>query len=192
MVEMVQSKNYTSNPALAGLLIIGGIVLIIGVLSYILELDILIYYVNGIRIRLLVLIFFIIVLMSGQLVYYDAKKIDAGYASPEQKTWRSMTWTPGSWGVLVFFLWIILFPVYLSKREEIYWQNITVGYSTLKAIERDINIQTLKQPPQPVAKKKKYSDNVGICPSCETPYPIRALERSKYCNRCGELLVDDE
>ena len=189
---MEQSKNYTSNPALAGLLIIGGIVLIIGVLSYILELDILIYYINGIRIRLLVWIFFIIILMSGQLVYYDAKKIDAGDASPEQKTFRALTWTPTSWGALVFFLWIFIFPFYLHKREEIYWQNITVGYSTLKTIEREINIQTRKPPPQSVAKKKEYSDNVGICPSCETPYPIRALARSKYCNRCGELLVDDE
>ena len=176
---MGNSREYESNFNLIALLVLGTATVIIEVLSYI---------IYNLRIWFIELGIFIIILLSAQFVYKDAKKIDAGDAYPEQRTLRALTWTPTSWGVLVFFLWLFLFPFYLHKREEIYWQNISVGYSTLKTIERDINIQIRKPPPHSAAKKKKYSDNVGICPSCETPYPLRKLERSKYCNRCGELL----
>lgn len=175
---MERSREYKSNPYLIALLIIGSIAVIIEVLSYILYSS---------RIWFLELTFFIILLLSAQLVYKDARKIEAGKAYPVQKTFRPLTWTPTSWGVLVLILWILLFPIYLFMREEIYWRNISVEYHTLKTIEREIKPQTHKQPP-PSRSKAEYSENVGTCPRCDTPYPIRMLERSKYCSRCGELL----
>jgi hypothetical protein len=176
---MQNSREYKSNPFLITLLIIGSLAVVIEVLSYI-------FYSS--RILFLELLFLIIIILSAPLVYKDAKKIDAGEAYPEQRTLRAMTWTPISWGILVFIIWVIFFPVYLFKREEIYWRNISVEYRTLKTIERDITLQTQRQPPPPAPNKTEYSENVGICPRCDTPYPLKMLERSKYCSRCGELL----
>jgi hypothetical protein len=175
---MQSSREYKSNPYLITLLIIGSFAVIIEIFSYIL-------YNSGIL--YLELLILIIIILSAPLVYKDAKKIDAGEAYSEQRTFRSLTWTPMSWGILVFIIWIIFFPVYLFKREEIYWRNISIEYHTLKTIERDITLQTQKQPP-PSPSKREYSENVGTCPRCDTPYPIRMLERSKHCSRCGELL----
>ncbi|UCF07865.1 MAG: hypothetical protein JSW28_09530 [Thermoplasmata archaeon] len=121
-------------------------------------------------------------------MYLDASKIDAGKAYPEQKTFRSLTWTPVSWAVLVFVLWIIFFPKYLSRRGEIFWQNISVEYKTLKAIEREIKPQ---KEVQPTPESSKYSDNVRFCPRCNTPYPITMLKHSKHCIVCGEMLEEE-
>lgn len=175
---MQSSREYKSNPYLITLLIIGSFAVIIEIFSYI-------FY--GSRYLYLELLILIIIILSAPLVYVDSKKIDAGEAYSEQRTFRSLTWTPMSWGILVFIIWIIFFPVYLFKREEIYWRNISIEYHTLKTIERDITLQPQKQPP-PSPSKREYSENVGTCPRCDTPYPIRMLERSKHCSRCGELL----
>ena len=175
---MQNSREYKSNPFLITLLIIGSLAVVIEVLSYI-------FYSS--RILYLELLILIIIILSAPLVYRDAKKIDAGEAYSEQRTFRSLTWTPVSWGILVFIIWIIFFPVYLYKREEIYWRNISIEYHTLKTMERDITVQTQKQPP-PSHRKAEYSEKVATCPRCDTPYPIRMLERSKHCSRCGELL----
>jgi hypothetical protein len=175
---MQSSREYKSNPYLITLLIIGSFAVIIEIFSYIF------YGSWNLFIDLLILI---IILLSTPLVYKDAKKIDAGEAYSEQRTFRALTWTPMSWGILVFIIWIIFFPIYLFKREEIYWRNISIEYHTLKTMERDITIQKQKQPP-PSPGKAEYSENVGTCPRCDTPYPIRMLERSKHCGRCGELL----
>jgi hypothetical protein len=190
---MEDSRDYKSSPVLIGLGAFGGLCILFWVLSnFIFEMEFLDYYINEIRIRIVVLLFLIVLLLSGQFVYMDASKINAGEAAPEQRTLRSLTWSPASWGVLVFFLWPIMYPYYLHKREEIFWQNISVEYSALKTIERDIKTTTTKQTIQQAPPKKKYSSNVGVCPTCDTPYPLRMLERSKFCNRCGELLVKDE
>jgi hypothetical protein len=175
---MQNSREYKSNPYLITLLIIGSFAVIIEIFSYIF------YSTRYLYLELLILI---IILLSAPLVYKDAKKIDAGEAYSEQRTFRSLTWTPMSWGILVFIIWIIFFPIYLYKREEIYWRNISIEYHTLKTMERDITVQTQKQPP-PSPNKTGYSENVATCPRCDTPYPIRMLERSKHCSRCGELL----
>ncbi len=175
---MQSSREYKSNPFLITLVIIGSFVVFIEILSRIL------YGSGSLYLELLILI---IIILSAPLVYRDAKNIDAGEAYSEQRTFRSLTWTPLSWGILVFIIWIIFFPVYLYKREEIYWRNISIEYHTLKTMERDITIQKQKQPP-PTPSKAGYSEKVGICPRCDTPYPIRMLERSKHCSRCGELL----
>ena len=190
---METTRDYKSNPYLIALGAIGGLCAVIWVVTnYVITIDILTIELAGQEIKIVVLLFFIVLLLSGQLVYLDASKIDAGEAASEQKTLRSLTWTPASWGVLVFFLWIIMFPYYLYKREEIFWQNISVEYSALKTIERDITTTTTNPQPQPEPPKKEYSENIGTCPRCDTPYPLRMLERSKICSRCGELLIQDE
>jgi len=193
LVDMETSRDYKSNPYLIGLGAIGGLCAIIWIISNnVFTIEILSFELAGQEIKIIVLLYFIVMLLSGQLVYMDASKINAGEAAPEQKTFRSLTWTPASWGVLVFFLWIIMFPYYLYKREEIYWQNISVEYSALKTIERDIKPQIHRSTPPPEPVKKEYGDHIGVCPTCDTPYPLRMLERSKFCNRCGGKLVKDE
>ncbi|UCE36460.1 MAG: hypothetical protein JSW00_13185 [Thermoplasmata archaeon] len=188
---MEHGRKYKSNPYLITLLIMGTIIVIIEVVSFAMHRYRIWYFdLYGINFYYYEFLFFIILLISAQLTYLDAKKIEAGKAFPEQKTFRSMTWTPLSWGVLVFFFWILLFPAYLYMREDIYWRNISVEYDMLKTMEREITHQTQKQPP-PSPKKAEYSKNVGTCPRCDTPYPIRMLERSKYCPRCGELLINE-
>jgi uncharacterized membrane protein YobD (UPF0266 family) len=190
---MEDSRDYKSNPILIGLAVIGGLCILIWALSnFVLDFEFITLNFADIRIRFIGILFFIIVLLTAQFVYIDANNIDAGEASPEQKTFRAMTWSPTSWGVLVFFIWFIMFPLYLYKREEIFWQNISVEYSALKTIERDIKTVSHKKSNRPAPPKKEYSENIGICPTCDTPYPIRMLERSKFCSRCGGLLVKDE
>lgn len=176
---MQSSREYKSNPYLITLLIIGSFAVIIEILSRIL-------YGSGVL--YLELLILIIIILSTPLAYRDAKNIDAGEAYSEQRTFRSLTWTPVSWGILVFILWIIFFPVYLYKREEIYWRNISIEYHTLKTMERDITLKKTKQPLPTSPSKAEYSEKVATCPRCDTPYPIRMLERSKHCSRCGELL----
>ncbi|UCG69114.1 MAG: hypothetical protein JSV09_15235 [Thermoplasmata archaeon] len=173
---MENGRKYKSNIYLIALISIGTAAVVIEIVSY-LFFDLRLWYFD--------LALFIVILLSAQSVYLDARKIDAGKAYPEQKTFRAMTWTPTSWGVLVLVIWIIMFPLYLYKREEIFWQNITVEYSTLKTIEREIKPQKRSEPS---SDPSKYSKNVRFCPRCHTPYSIRQLNRTKHCNMCGELL----
>ena len=190
---METSRKYKSNPSLIALGVIGGLCALIWIISrFVFTIEILSFEMAGQEVKLIVLLYFSVMIWSAGLVYMDAGKINAGEAAPEQKTFRAMTWSPASWGGLVFFLWILMFPYYMNKREEIYWQNISVEYSALKTIERDITPQIHRptSPPEPV--KKEYADNIGTCPTCDTPYPLRMLERSKFCNRCGEKLVKGE
>jgi hypothetical protein len=191
---METSRDYKGNPSLIVLGAVGGLCAVLWVLSnYVFTIDILAIELGGQEIKIVVFLFFMVMVASSMMVYMDASKIDAGESAPEQRTLRAMTWSPASWAVLVFFLWIIMFPYYLYKREEIYWQNISVEYSALKTIERDITTTATANPqPKPAPPKKEYSENVGTCPTCDTPYPIRMLERSKICSRCGELLIQDE
>lgn len=61
----------------------------------------------------------ILVLISAIWVYSDAKKRGLGPAPGEkQELDKLMTWTPGSWAILVFLFWIIFMPLYLWKRDE--------------------------------------------------------------------------
>jgi hypothetical protein len=191
---MEQTRVYRPNPYLIALLAIGSLNILFWILLYVLNDKDRIWFLefNEIKIWFLDLLFIVIILLSPQFVYSDASKMDAGEAYPQQKTFRAMTWSPASWGVLVFFFWILILPLYLYKREEIYWQNISADYSTLDAMKREIKTQTVKQVAPPPEDKSEYSDNVGFCSNCDTPYPKRMLERSKFCNRCGELLVKED
>ena len=187
---MEDERKYKSNPYLITLLVIGTIIVLIWVVSYaiyrkrswdfeLLGIHFYYYYFE--------ILFLIIALLSGQTTYLDAKKIEAGRTAPHQKTFRAMTWTPLSWGVLAIVLWIFVFPAYLYMRSDIFWQNISVEYKTLKTIERDVTIQ-IHEEPIPESEMVEYSENVGICPNCDSPYPLKMLEKSKYCPRCGGLI----
>jgi hypothetical protein len=191
---MEQSRVYRSNPYLIALLAIGALDAVFWVILYVANDKDRIWFleINDTKLWFLDLLFLVIILLSPQLVHNDASIMNAGEAYPQQKTFRAMTWSPASWGVLVFFLWIFVLPLYIYKREEIYWQNISADYSTLGAMKREIKTQTVKKAAPPPEDKSEYSENVGFCSNCDTPYPLRMLERSKFCNRCGELLVKNE
>lgn len=183
---MAKTREYKPNYILMMLAAVGGAIFAIGVVLHILDSRIWMT-LFGTTLPILEFLFIIVISASAQLVYFDAKKIDAGKSYPHQRTFRAMTWTPGSWGVLVFLLWIVLFPKYLSMRETIFWQNISVEYKTLKAIEREI------KDPQEIQVSNgeaKYSKNVRFCPRCNTPYPITMLKHSKHCIICGESLEE--
>jgi hypothetical protein len=190
---MEDERKYKSNPYLIALLAIGTIIVLIWVISSAIHRQrIWDYNLLGITFHYYYfeLLFIIIALLSGQATYLDAKKIEAGRTAAHQKTFRAMTWTPVSWGVLAIVFWILVFPAYLYMRSDIYWQNISVEYKTLKTIERDVVIETQKEP-TPEPEMAEYSENVGICPHCDSPYPLRMLEKSKYCPRCGRILKEE-
>ena len=181
---MERSREYKPNYVLIGLISVGAVLMVVRIIMYIF---------NNIRllderVMPLEIAYIIIRGLSSGFVWMDAKKIEAGKAYPHQKTLKSLTWTPGSWAVLVFVVWTLFFPKYLSRRGEIFWQNISVEYKTLKAIEREIKPQK-EVPPEPEASK--YSDNVRFCPRCNTPYPITMLKHGKHCMICGEQLEDE-
>ena len=178
---MERSREYKPNYILIGLISVGAVIMAVRIIMFIF---------NNIRffderVMLMEIAYIIIRGLSAGFVYMDAKKIEAGKAYPHQKTLKSLTWTPGSWSVLVLVLWTLYFPKYLSRRGEIFWQNISVEYKTLKAIEREIKPQ---KEVQPEPENSIYSENVRFCPRCNTPYPITMLKHSKHCMICGELL----
>jgi hypothetical protein len=181
---MDRSREYKPNYLLIGLAAIGAVLLVVRIIMFIF---------NNVqffdeRVMPMEISYVIVRVLSALFVYMDAKKIEAGKAFPHQKTLKSITWTPGSWAALVFVLWILYFPKYLSRRSEIFWQNISVEYKTLKAIEREIKPQ---KEVQPEPEDSQYSENVRFCPRCNTPYPITMLRHSKHCIICGELLEQE-
>lgn len=182
---MERSRKYKPNYILIGLISVGAVLLVMRVFLYIFNNEDLFNE----SVRPLELGYIIIRFLSAPMVYMDAKKIEAGKAYPEQKTLRSLTWTPGSWAALIFVAWLLFFPKYLSRRGEIFWQNISVEYKTLKAIEREIRPQ---KEVIPTPDTSRYSDNVRFCPRCNTPYPITMLKHSKHCIICGEVLEKEK
>jgi len=60
---------------------------------------------------------FLLILISAVWTYIDAKK-RLGPKKREQKTDDLHTWSPLSWAILVVWFWIIIFPLYLLKRDE--------------------------------------------------------------------------
>lgn len=60
-----------------------------------------------------------VVIISAILVAIDAKELGAGRNFQEVYTLKTLSWGPGTWAVMVFFLWIICMPLYLAKRSKI-------------------------------------------------------------------------
>ena len=89
---MENGRKYKSNPYLIGLLVIGTIIVIIEVISYVIHRNRIWYFdLYGINFYYFEFLFFIIALLSAQVTYLDAKKIEAGKSAPHQKTFRAMT-----------------------------------------------------------------------------------------------------
>ncbi|UCE38476.1 MAG: hypothetical protein JSW00_04400 [Thermoplasmata archaeon] len=65
-------------------------------------------------------------LFTSIMIFSDAKKINAGNAPPRRKHSRVVAWSPQLWGILAFIIPIIIFALYLYKREEIYKVNMPV------------------------------------------------------------------
>lgn len=63
---------------------------------------------------------FIIILISAIWIYTDAKKYGLGPAPGEkQELGQIRTWTPGTWAILVIIFWIVFFPLYLWKKDDL-------------------------------------------------------------------------
>ncbi|UCF07397.1 MAG: hypothetical protein JSW28_07005 [Thermoplasmata archaeon] len=171
---------YERNQLLIILFLIG---LFYGFIGIIME--ILLHAVLGFGICLIEFMGYALVIVTAHLVYKDAQKINAGNASERQRLLEPLTWSPTSWGLLVLLFWIIMMPLYLFLRREIYWKNLPRPTYTLKP-RTHIPRQTF--PKQQVIEPPQYGENVRICPNCETPYSIKMLERTRECKRCGEPL----
>ena len=61
---------------------------------------------------------FLLVMLCAVYVYADAKKRGLGPQPGQKESMESRSWSPISWAVLTFLVWIIFFPLYLLKREE--------------------------------------------------------------------------
>ncbi len=69
------------------------------------------------------LIYFVIVIMSVILIVKDAKTLHVGAAYSGERFFRPLTWEIHSWGILTFFFWWFIFPLYVYRRKEIYEVN---------------------------------------------------------------------
>ena len=158
------------------------IFLIAGLTNFALEIILLIFF--GIVTILLELSWFIIWVTSAHLTYKDAQRLRAG-GFREQRLFEPVTWSPTSWGIVVLFFWIIMLPLYLFMREELFWEIPPASIDHYKPVRH--YIESVKRKP-PAPKSTIYGKNVLFCPNCETPYSKKMLERSLFCKYCGELL----
>lgn len=62
-------------------------------------------------------------IISAIVVYVDSKKISAGMAFEKEKFFKSVTWKPIGWAILVFFIWILIFPLYIINRKKVFEAN---------------------------------------------------------------------
>jgi hypothetical protein len=70
-----------------------------------------------------VLTYLIIEILSTIMIVSDAKKLNVGLAYEKERFFKSITWHIHSWGILTFFFWWFIFPLYLYHRKEIYRIN---------------------------------------------------------------------
>jgi hypothetical protein len=62
----------------------------------------------------------VMLILAGVGIYLDAKNRGIGPASGEKQSLGELrTWTPATWGILVFLFFIIFMPVYLWKRDSL-------------------------------------------------------------------------
>lgn len=64
----------------------------------------------------------ICVVLSGIAVHIDAKELHVG--NSQKETFGSVTWSPFSWALLVFLLWIVGMPLYMCRRRQIWEQSL--------------------------------------------------------------------
>jgi hypothetical protein len=176
----MNESSYKRNQLLIILFVIG---IFYGIISVFL--NILFYALLGYGICLIEAVGYAIIIITAHLAYKDAQKLNAGDAYSKQGLFEPLTWSPTSWGLLVLFFWIIMMPLYLFMRREIFWKN-QPRPTYIPKPRSHISQQPIQK--RQVSKPPKYGENVRVCPNCDTPYSIKMLERSNECKRCGELL----
>ena len=62
----------------------------------------------------------VVTVITGVVVGIDTGELNAGQHFPQQELSRPVTWKPMTWALLVIFLWPLLLPLYLLKRQEIF------------------------------------------------------------------------
>jgi len=69
--------------------------------------------------------YFVIVIISIILIAKDGNNLNVGRGinSPGQRLFKSRTWYIHRWAILIFFFWIIFYPLYIYRRREIYEIN---------------------------------------------------------------------
>ncbi|HII98559.1 MAG TPA: DUF4352 domain-containing protein [Methanoregula sp.] len=60
-----------------------------------------------------------IVVLSAYAVYQDAKELRTGSFSAKVEPFRTVTWRPAGWGLIVLVVWIVGLPLYLVHREQL-------------------------------------------------------------------------
>jgi len=61
-----------------------------------------------------------VVVMSAYAVYQDAKELRTGSFSAKVEPFRTVTWRPSDWGLMVLIVWILGLPLYLVHREQLF------------------------------------------------------------------------
>jgi len=103
----------------------------------------------------------IIILFTSIWVYTDAKKIGAGGFNANSFTGMS----PIGWFLACLLLWIVVFPLYLIKRNDIMQNN--------EFMETALNT---KECPKCAERIK---DNAKVCRFCGNEFEVIAISKSR-------------
>ena len=132
-IRVTKNDNveYLGNVFLTITLIIGLIFFILGylysiyvrlnlfdILSHNLTTHIILYFLLGFGTLAIEIISVILIVIDGNNL-----NIGRGLNHPGQRLFKSKTWYIHRWAILIFFFWIIFYPLYVYRRREIYEIN---------------------------------------------------------------------
>ena len=132
-IRVTKNDNveYPGNVFLTITLIIGLIFFILGysysiyvrlnlfdILSHNLTTHIIFYFLLGFGNLAIVIVSVILIVIDGNNL-----NIGRGLNYPGQRLFKSKTWYIHRWAILIFFFWIIFYPLYIYRRREIYEIN---------------------------------------------------------------------
>jgi hypothetical protein len=127
-------------------------------------------------------------------VLADASRIGArsGLLAAKAKTGSvSADYGPGGWFALCLLLWIIAFPVYLSKRskiiEAVEMEKFKLSKPTGKPLDQVEAWAQSQAPRMRIAKKRPAADlDTVSCPECGSAILAAAIQPGdNVCQSCG-------